>query len=566
MTFLESILTSLESNGGTVILVEMRDGQTVPLTSQQLLAQVLVARAYLRRLRLKKGDRCALLAHNSMQWVAMDLAIMAEGLTVVPLYARQAPAELVAMMKDCWPAVIACGEQSLADAIAQAWPEAPPHFCFDNVFTPSREPVENPALTVAEEDVVTIIYTSGTSGEAKGVMLTATNIGHMLGCTAGRLDRLMLGHPEKKRPGQDAVFHYLPLCFAGSWIMMLTCLLRGSKLALNTDLGKIAAEMRQAAPDYFLNVPALLERMRKAVDEQLWKAGGFPLKVYTKAKGAWVRRQEGKPRAGDGLWLGLANRLVFPTIRKKMIGGNLRALICGSAPLSVETQLFFMMLGIPVLQVYGLTETTAICTMDDPDATVVLGRAGPAISGVEMKIAENAEIVVRGPNIFPGYWNRPVETAKVLRDGWFHTGDQGEVDENGNWKIVGRIKNLIILGSGHNIAPEPIEDKILHELQGASQVVVVGNARGYLAALVTGKVSAEKAQAALDVVNPGLPHYKQVRTFHLVEEAFTIESGLLTANGKLKRDLIAERFRDEIDAMYEVSNTQAPKNHAAWTA
>ena len=524
MTFLEQIFASLERSGDAVVLQELCDGQAVPLTARQLLAQVLVARAYLRRLRLKKGDRCALLAHNSMQWVAMDLAAMAEGLTVVPLYARQAPAELVAMMKDCWPSVIACGEQSLADAIVEAWPEAPPHFCFENVFTAGRGPVENPALAVSEEDVVTIIYTSGTSGEAKGVMLNAGNVGYMLGCTSGRLDQLM-----KRRPGQDSVFHYLPLCFAGSWIMMLTCLLRGSKLTLNTDLGKIATEMRLAAPDYFLNVPALLERMRKAVDEQLWKTGGFPLRVYTKAKGAWVRRQEGKARAGDGFWLGLANRLVFPTIRRKMIGGKLRALICGSAPLSVETQLFFMMLGIPVLQVYGLTETTAICTMDDPDAPVMPGRAGPAISGVEMKVAENAEIVVRGPNIFPGYWERPEETAKVLRDGWFHTGDQGELDVTGNWKIVGRIKNLIILGSGHNIAPEPIEDKILRELPGAIQVVVVGNARGYLAALVTGKVSGEKTQAALDLVNAGLPHYKQVRAFHLVEEAFTVESGMLKA-------------------------------------
>jgi long-chain acyl-CoA synthetase len=557
MIFLEQIFASLEHSGDAIVLQEMRDGQAVALTARQLLAQVHVARAYLRRLRLKKGDRCALLAHNSMQWVAMDLAIMAEGLTVVPLYARQAPAELVAMMKDCWPSVIACGEQLLADAIVAAWPEAPPSFCFENVFLAGRGPVENPALTVAEENVVAIIYTSGTSGEAKGVMLNAANIRHMLGCTSGRLDQLM-----KQRPGQDSVFHYLPLCFAGSWIMMLTCLLRGGKLTLNTDLGKIAAEMRLAAPDYFLNVPALLERMRKAVDEQLWKTGGFPLKVYTKAKGAWMRRHEGQSRAGDGFWLGLANRLVFPTIRKKMIGGKLRALICGSAPLSVETQLFFMMLGIPVLQVYGLTETTAICTMDDPDAPVIPGRTGPVISGVEMKVAENEEIIVRGPNIFPGYWNRSEETAKMLRDGWLHTGDQGEVNANGNWKIVGRIKNLIILGSGHNIAPEPIEDKILYELPGASQVVLVGNGRGYLAALITGKVSGEKTQAALDRVNPGLPHYKQVRAFHLVEEAFTIESGLLTANGKLKRDLIAERFRKEIDAMYQAAKNKASKNEA----
>src|SRR5271163_4124037 len=177
MTFLDQIFASLERGGDAVVLQEMRDGQAVPLTATQLLSQVLIARSYLRRLRLKKGDRCALLAHNSMQWVAMDLAAMAEGLTVVPLYARQAPAELIAMMKDCGPAVIACGEQALADAIVESWPEAPPNFCFENVFTPMREPVENPALTVADDDIVTIIYTSGTSGEAKGVMLNAGNIG-----------------------------------------------------------------------------------------------------------------------------------------------------------------------------------------------------------------------------------------------------------------------------------------------------------------------------------------------------------------------------------------------------
>jgi long-chain acyl-CoA synthetase len=215
----------------------------------------------------------------------------------------------------------------------------------------------------------------------------------------------------------------------------------------------------------------------------------------------------------------------------------------------VETQLFFMMLGIPVLQVYGLTETTAICTMDDP-RDVVPGRTGPAISGIEMKLGENEEIVVRGPNIFPGYWKRPEETAKVLREGWFHTGDQGEVDAKGNWRIIGRIKNLIILGSGHNIAPEPIEEEILQQLPGAQQVVLVGNGRGYLSAVVTGDVSREKVQAAIDAVNPGLPHYKQVRAFHVHAEPFSIDNGLLTANGKLKRDLISQRLHSEIEELY----------------
>src|SRR6266853_2104964 len=138
MAFLDQIFASLERSGDAVVLQELGDRQPVSLTARQLLAHVQVARAYLRRLRLKRGDRCALLAHNSMQWLAMDLAVMAEGLTVVPLYARQAPAELIAMMNDCWPSVIACGEKSLADAIVEVWPDAPPHFCFENVFTAGR--------------------------------------------------------------------------------------------------------------------------------------------------------------------------------------------------------------------------------------------------------------------------------------------------------------------------------------------------------------------------------------------------------------------------------------------
>src|SRR5882724_5229394 len=544
MNCLEDIFVHLEAASDKPVLQELRDGQAATVTGRGLLTRVGSARSFLRAKALKKGDRCALLGHNGVDWVALDLAMMAEGLIVVPLYARQAPGELVAMMKDCSPALICCGDQALRDGIAQSWPESAPQYLFEEIFAqPAGAPIR-PQLT--DGDAVTIIYTSGTSGEAKGVVLTAGNVAHMLGCTSGRLDLLMEG-----RRGQDCVFHYLPFCFAGSWIMLLTCLLRRSLLTLNTDLNKLAADMRTAAPYYFLNVPALLERMRKAVDEQLWKTGGIVRGIYGRAKAAWVRKQESKARLWDGVWLRVAHTVVFPTIRKKMIGANLKALICGSAPLNVETQLFFMMLGIPVLQVYGLTETTAICTMDDPDH-VEPGRVGPAIAGIEMRLGENDEIIVRGPNIFQGYWSRPHETAKVLRDGWFHSGDQGQVNDAGNWRIVGRIKNLIILASGHNIAPEPIEDEILQNLPGAQQIVLVGNGRGYLSAIITGEVPRERAQTAFDRVNSELPHYKQVRAFYVSRETFSIENGLLTANGKLKRDAIAARFRDEIEEMYRV--------------
>src|SRR3981081_2556365 len=434
MPFVGDILSQLKAAADIRILQEIREGQVSGVTGGELLALVRQARTFLALQGLKKGDRCGLLAPNSIRWVAMDLAAMAEGLIVVPLYSRQAPAELVAMMKDCTPSLVCCADATLRAGVQQVWSEVPPCILFDEVFagaeqssSPNRPQLRDPAP-------VTIIYTSGTSGDAKGVVLTAANVGFMLGCTSTRLNLLMEG-----RAGQDRVFHSLPFSFCASWIALLTFLLRGSLVTLNMDLARIANDLPMVAPDYFLNVPQLLERMRRAVDDQLRQTGGVALAVYSGAKAAWSRRKAGKVHAkpGDGLWLWLGNKLVFPAIRKKMTGANLKALICGSAPLNPETQIYFSMLGIRVLQVYGLTETTAICTMDDP-RHVEPGRVGPAISGVEMKVGESDEIMVRGPNIFPAYWNRPEETSKSLRDGWFHSGDQGEVDAAGNWRIIGR--------------------------------------------------------------------------------------------------------------------------------
>jgi len=548
--FIADIFAQLQAAAEVQILAEIREGEVKGVTGGQLLELIHKARTFIASKRLQKGDRCGLLAANSIRWVAMDLALMAEGLIVVPLYSRQAPAELVAMMKDCTPSLLCAGEAALRDAIAQSWQDAPPQFLFDEIFE-GVDGVQLDRPQVADGSPVTIIYTSGTSGEAKGVVLTAANVGFMLERTAERLQQLMSGSTGQDSTEQDRIFHYLPFTFAASWIALLTFLKRRSLVTINTDLTKIAKDMRTVAPDYFLNVPQLLERMRRAVDEQLWQTGGVAQSIYARAKAAWARRHEKQAKTGDALWLGLANALVFPAIRKKMIGKNLKALICGSAPLSEETQLYFMMLGIRVLQVYGLTETTAICTMDDPDR-VEIGRVGPAIPGMEMKLGEHDEILVRGPNIFPGYWKRPEQTAEALRDEWFHTGDQGEVNEAGNWRIVGRIKNLIVLGSGHKISPESIESAIAKHLPEAQQVVVVGNGRGYLTAIVTGNVKPEHLQSTLDIVNPELPHYKQVRAFFVRSEAFSIESGMLTVNGKLKRDVIAARMKDEIENMYRV--------------
>ena len=559
MNFLEVILGNLERRPDKVILSEVHEGGLVSTSCRQLETAINQARLVLQEAGLQRGDRCALLAPNSSRWVAVDLAIMAEGGIVVPLYSRQSPAELASMMKDCAPKLLVCADEELKQSILSVWPNAPRTLLYRDVFSSStgkQLSVGNPEPLSADSPV-TIIYTSGTSGDAKGVVLNVGNLSFMVQRTTARLQELMTGI---SKGGDDRVFHYLPFCFAGSWILLLTCLYRSNALMMSMDLNKLADELKVATPHYLLNVPALLERIRNGIIGQLKKKGGLALTLFEKGQRAWLARHNGKSAVAHGLWLILAKGLVFPKIRQR-IGPNLVALICGSAPLSEETQLFFMMLGIPVLQVYGLTETTAICTMDDVhDYTP--GRVGPAIPGIEMKRSENDEILVRGPNIFSGYWNRPETTAKVLKDGWFCTGDQGEADEKGNWKIVGRLKDLIIPSSGHNISPEPIEQMVLSALPEAEHVMAVGNGRKFLSVIVTGNLSSAQIESALNNVNQMLPHYKQIRRFVRSPEPFTVESGLLTANRKLKRALIESHFQSEIEALYTTSG-DAEREHVA---
>jgi long-chain acyl-CoA synthetase len=549
MNFLQHIFNNLERDGGRVVLQEPHESGLVAATGGELRAQIEIARAFFRNAGLRKGDRCVLLAPNSIRWVAADLALMAEGVIAVPLNTRQMPAELAVMMRDADARLICAGDAALAGAVRAEFPSAPRIILFDELFatnigSKSSTPTLAPPTEFADSDPLTIIYTSGTSGEPKGVILTAGNVNFMLGCIIARLDQLMSGHADVER-----VFHYAPFNFAAAWMLLLSCLSRNSVLTLSMNISRLQTEMKLAAPNYFLNVPLLLERVRRGVEENVAKTGGIVAKIFNRAKAGWFAKHDlENPHTENSLSLAIARAAIFPAIRKK-IGPNLKALICGSAPLSRETQSFFMMLGIPVLQAYGLTETTAICTLDIP-GRVEPGWVGSAIPGIEMKIGADEEILVRGPNIFPGYWNRPEETAKVLRDGWFHTGDQGELNANENWRIIGRIKNLLVLSSGHNVAPEPIEEELLAVLPGAEQVILIGHGRGYLTAIVAGKVNRADVAREIEVMNAGQPHYKRIHGFQVEPQAFTMESGLMTANGKLRRNAIAERFAQEIGALY----------------
>jgi len=277
-------------------------------------------------------------------------------------------------------------------------------------------------------------------------------------------------------------------------------------------------DLAAAAPHYALNVPLVLERIRSRVQAQL---ASQPSVVR------WALRTPP------------LQPLLHRQIRRRF-GPRLRALICGSAPLARDTQEWFQSIGIPVYQVYGLTETTAVCTIDlENKADVVAGRVGHAIDEVELRCDDSGEILARGPNIFAGYWRNPHATARVLVDGWLRTGDHGDSDARGNWRIGGRVDNLIVRPNGHKVAPERIEELLAGRLSSAQQVVLVDEPATGLLAVVSGDVPDAELSAAIAWVNDRVGPHETIRGARVHREPFTIDNGMLTANGKIKRDRVA---------------------------
>lgn len=462
------------------------------------------ARAGLRRRGVGPGDRVVWVLPNQADWLALDLAVLAEGAIGVPLYDRLEPADLDALAADCGAKVVL-----RADDLPELF----------SVPGPLGEPAPR-----APAEPVTLVYTSGTSGEPKGAILTDGGLAFVVDAAARALDAAA--------GADDRVFHYLPLCFAGSRIVAWTCLARGRPLVLGTDPARLLDEVPAAAPTWFLNVPLVLERVRRGVEANL-AARPAPVR--------WLVGRAVRPGPQRGLSRRLADRLVFSKIRARF-GPNLRFLISGSAALPEETQRWFEVIGLPVLQVYGLTETTAIVTMDGP-GDAVPGTVGRPLPGVELRLVDG-ELEVRGPNVFGGYWGRPDATADAVRDGWLRTGDRCELPD-GRLRVVGRDKDVLVLASGHNVPPEPLEAR-LAEVPGIELAVVVGHARPHLIALVAG----DPSRLDLDAFNADLPHYRRIRAVVPID-APSPDNGGMTPNRKLRRAVILDRHAAEIAAAYE---------------
>lgn len=557
MNLLETLEKHFKKDPQRPLIFEIQGDTQKSFSTQEIQEQIQRFRCFFRQQQIQPGDRIALLAPNSALWVSASIAILAEQAVLVPLYSRQSPTELQGILKDCTPRFLLLEVPELLQPLQN----------LQNLATQQQEGGEGktlcpifslktaqetqsevlPALQSSADPHIlqTIIYTSGTSGEPKGVMLHQANFTYMLQETQKHLERIsgMNGTSRKDIQKFDQVFHFLPFCFAGSLIMLWTQLYRHNPLMLSTQLENLVQEMATAQPHYYLNVPAVLERIRRGVEKRLQERGGVALKLYQHG----IRALK-DPQSARGFAFFLAQHLVFRKIRNT-IGAQLRFLICGSAPLSEETQRWFKLLGIPVYQIYGLTETTAILTIDRPDLAEA-GKVGFAIEDCELRLSAEGELLCRGPNLFSGYWKRPQATQEALRDGWFHTGDQAEVDAQGNYRIVGRLKHLLVLQSAHKIAPEPLEEKIKERCPSLEHAVLCGENRPFLALIYTGSPSEAEVQTEIEALNETLPHYKKIRKVWKAPYSFSPENGLLTANQKLRRKQIQDTFQQEIEALY----------------
>jgi long-subunit acyl-CoA synthetase (AMP-forming) len=416
------------------------------------------------------------------------------------------------------------------------------------------------------ESATTLIYTSGTTGTPKAVMLTQRNLAFI----AEKIQDLV---PIGTR---DSLLSYLPLSHIAEQVVShLLSIATGAAVYFTESLEKVPAYLVEVRPHFFLGVPRVWEKMQAAIEARGAEASPLRRRIVAWARGVGLRAgdadQTGRPRPWS---YALADRLVFSKVRARLGLDRARLMAVSSAPIAKETLEFFQSLGLPVMEVYGMSECTGPATMSLPER-YRLGWAGYTIPGTELRLAEDGEVVVRGPHVFKGYYKDDAATAAAVdADGWLHTGDVGEIDHDGFMRITDRKKELIITAGGKNIAPQHLEGQ-LKQIAAVSQAVAIGDRRPYVVALLTldpARVAAEAQKAGSDartveeaarsasfrayvekqveLVNDRLARYESIKKFALLPNELTVEAGELTATLKLKRRVILERYREAIEELY----------------
>lgn len=543
----------------------------------------------LKAMGLAKGDRVMLVSENRPEWCIADLAVMAAGCVTVPTYTTNTERDHQHILDNSQSRAVIVSTAKLAQALMPAVVRSS-----ECEFVIGMEPLKTAqkgqqsfhdwadlvqgtdadvaALTeemanVGRDDLACIIYTSGTGGAPRGVML---HHGSILCNVDGAAEVLR----EDFGLGEERFLSFLPLSHAyehsGGQFLPIGC---GAEIYYSEGLEKLASNIEETQPTIMVVVPRLFEVLRARMIKTVEKQGKFPSYLLDKALTIGERDYGGKKRFRDVPMRALLSKTLKPKIRARF-GGRMKAMVSGGAPLNPDIGVFFQSLGITLLQGYGQTEAGPVVACNRPRAGIKMDTVGPPMKGVEIKIADDGEILLRGELVMKGYWRNKAETARVIKDGWLHSGDIGHLDEKGRLKITDRKKDIIVNDKGDNVAPQKVEGMLTLQPE-ILQAMVSGDKRPYIVGLIVPdpewalewareqdiKYNFTELQdnpqfraavrAAIDRVNADLSVTEKVRQFEFADEAFTIENGEMTPSMKIRRHVIRERYQARVDGLYK---------------
>ena len=567
------------------VLWQDASGEWLPISSDQMYQRVRALGLALQRWGVRQGNRVALVSENRWEWAVADFAILAIGAADVPVYPTLTGEQIAVLLKDagCKVAIVSTrqqfdklnavrGETDLEQIVMMDSQDAPAGA------TPFSEAMgdadarggERDAAfdalvrAVSPEDLATLIYTSGTTGEPKGVMLTHGNIASNQNVCVADFD---IGPT-------DSCISFLPLSHITARALDYVLFGRGAQIAYCSQFDRLPQSMKEVRPTVIVGVPRVYEKIRQEVEK---RASLSPVKKRLLARALKVGARFGdvvyagkKPKAMQ--WK-LADKLVFAKVREAF-GGRVRIFLSGGAPLGVDTAKWFASVGIAAWEGYGLTETSPVIALNSPKQQR-MGSVGPLMPNVELRIAEDGELLVRGPSIFKGYWHKPEATAECIdADGWFSTGDIGRLDADGFLYITDRKKELLKTSGGKLVAPQPIENKLKVNLL-VAQAALVGDKHKFISALISPNFAALESwakqqgietgsraalvadvrvvtryEAIVQEANAGLANFETIKRFKVVAEEWTQETGELTPSMKLKRRTINERYASVVAVLY----------------
>jgi len=540
---------------------------------------------------IERGDKVALLSENRYEWAFCDYAILALGAITVPIYPSLLPHHVEYILKDSEAKIIICSNKEQFEKAKSAQKNCSclkkiivieKDFESDQcitlnqmiedgsrIFEEKPDYLSNEIKTTKSEDLATIIYTSGTTGEPKGALLTHGNFLHNI---EGSLHHLKVGE-------DDVLLSFLPLChiferMAGHY---LACYVAAT-IAYAESIDTVADNMGEVRPTVMTGVPRLYEKIYSRILENVETGSAIKRKIFYWALGVgreYINNIVNKKAIPKSLQTkrNLAYKLVFHKLSER-VGGRLRFFVSGGAPLAKEIAEFFGAAGLMIYEGYGLTETSPVIALNKQD-DFKFGTVGPPIPNIEVKIADDGEILTRGHHVMLGYFNKENETREAIdEDGWFYTGDIGFIDDDGFLTITDRKKNILVTSGGKNITPQPIENQLV-TCKYIEQAMVVGDRRKFCTAVIVPAFDVfekwakennivfkdrkelvklpqvrELVQKDIEGVNNNLSSFESIKDFILSEDVFSIESGELTPSLKVKRDVVLNKFKDNIDKMY----------------